>query len=154
MSATGFWICRFMIVTLLWSSCFVHVNYDTNPCLCFVLNIKRTWTSNIVSQSERCPFTWLFVVLFWQGFASDRCSPTLCLCPLHRVLLFHSTFHVIKGTKRDVWICLLRHTHQHTPKWTKTTLLSRHNSTHLFTPALPSQPVSIKRHGHNIQWSI
>ncbi len=26
---------------------------------------------------------------------------SLCLCPLHRVLLFRSTFHVIKGTKRD-----------------------------------------------------
>ena len=86
---------------------------------------------------------------------------TVSLCPLHRVLLFHSTFHVIKGTK-SVCVCVCvcenlcaqRHTPTRTHKWTETTLLSPNNSTHLLIPALPSQSVSVEIHTHSIQQSI
>jgi len=65
-------------------------------------------------------------------------ADSLCLCPLHRVLLFRATFHVIKGTKR-VRGCVNPCTHTYTPKHTLTQGDRGHslyNSTHLFTPTL------------------
>lgn len=94
---TDMWLCSFMYAALRGNEDLRIPSTVSHMCECMSVCVCA-W---ILRELSMCvtDFPWCYfseVLPLIEVFAVS-----LCLCPLHRVLLFRATFHVIKGTSRS-----------------------------------------------------